>query len=450
MLIPSLAVCLAAAVVGPAQEVPAEKLLWTLPAEYPEEGFRAYVAPGTLRVVAHVEAGGGTLVLLDGEPQGEAHRYVNPPAFSADGAHVAWSFGDPSGRRKETWRIVVDGKESKKFDWAGAVTLDAEGEAVAWVGKGVQLSSEGVYEDGDYFLQQGRKKVSDEFLEAPPELPQLLPDGRLAYTARSTKGFHVVHGKKELGPYWWATSLAVSRDGKRVIWAGIGGGGESSRDPLAGLGRGGRGGLTRIHDGEQDWGAAYRGVGGPALGGPAGARLAYLGRTEDGIVVVLDDLDLEGTWDAVGTPVFSPDGARLACTANLGNKAMAGTRFLSTAWMDGAEVLAAEQEVTPSVCFLVVDGERQAGDWQRAILPVWSADGSTVAYRAQSSEGWHVVAGQAASEAFDEVGVPLLAADGSSVGFAARKGREVWWKVLGIPAAPAEDEAAPVDPAAVD
>jgi hypothetical protein len=42
------------------------------------------------------------------------------------------------------------------------------------------------------------------------------------------------------------------------------------------------------------------------------------------------------------------------------------------------------------------------------------------------------VCGDKRSETFDEIGEPHFAADGLRIAFGARKGRELWWKVLAL------------------
>ena len=60
----------------------------------------------------------------------------------------------------------------------------------------------------------------------------------------------------------------------------------------------------------------------------------------------------------------------------------------------------------------------------------WSQDSKQLAFAALTAEGWRIVCGAKRSEPFDELGPPHFSADGTRIAFGARKGRELWWKVL--------------------
>jgi len=69
----------------------------------------------------------------------------------------------------------------------------------------------------------------------------------------------------------------------------------------------------------------------------------------------------------------------------------------------------------------------------KAIIgPVVSPDGNLVAYGASDGNSWRIVVGNAQSDAYDQVWTPLFALDNSNVTFAARKGREIFRKVLSL------------------
>ena len=56
-----------------------------------------------------------------------------------------------------------------------------------------------------------------------------------------------------------------------------------------------------------------------------------------------------------------------------------------------------------------------------------------LAYAKRADGQWRLVVGGTESEPFDEVDKPQFRDDGKMVAFGARKGRELWWKVMVLP-----------------
>ena len=66
--------------------------------------------------------------------------------------------------------------------------------------------------------------------------------------------------------------------------------------------------------------------------------------------------------------------------------------------------------------------------------PAFSPDGKKIAYRATNKSDWDViVAGDTIIDQFDLVGPPVFSPDGKKVAFGARRGDELWWKVVDVP-----------------
>ena len=68
----------------------------------------------------------------------------------------------------------------------------------------------------------------------------------------------------------------------------------------------------------------------------------------------------------------------------------------------------------------------------QAGLPFFSPNGRSVAYSATVEGRESVFVGENQAMEFDRVGVPHFSADGNVVAYDARKGRELWWKVVEV------------------
>jgi hypothetical protein len=55
-----------------------------------------------------------------------------------------------------------------------------------------------------------------------------------------------------------------------------------------------------------------------------------------------------------------------------------------------------------------------------------------LAYAKKADGQWRLVVGDTVSDPFDEVDKPQFRDDGKMVAFGARKGRELWWKVMAL------------------
>ena len=88
------------------------------------------------------------------------------------------------------------------------------------------------------------------------------------------------------------------------------------------------------------------------------------------------------------------------------------------------------QRRTIGPAWIVVQGGKSE-QYESAGRPVISAAGK-IAYAAKSNGKWFVVAGDAKSDEFDFAWDPSFSPDGKKVAFGARKGAELWWKVLDV------------------
>ena len=129
-------------------------------------------------------------------------------------------------------------------------------------------------------------------------------------------------------------------------------------------------------------------------------------------IAIGNDETVEPSFDWVGRPVFSPDGAEVAYAANVGGKADPFTCV-----SEGGD------PETEGGQWFLVRGGRRSEPFERVGDPVYSPDGRRLAHAAMIGGKWHVIADKMKSPPFDFVGPPAFSADGKQVSFGARLGR---------------------------
>ena len=402
-----------------------ERVILELPPDLPGQPRAFAIATGGARAVGVLSMESGDSVLYQHGPDPEVvaisppHRFLSTPRFSADGAQLAWVWGDPKGKDREEWEIWLDGKLLKKWDWIGAFTFSSQGELAYQAADGLKLDANGWYRGGDYYVVRGKKK-SAKYSDFGPTRPWWSPDGkRLAFHGAKSNGSHVIVDGKEFGPYSWVQGFCWLDD-KTAAWSAL----DSS-------------GKARIIVGKRELGEERESVGAPAAGGGA---LAYLYASRNRRGLIFRDEVVPGLYDDLGTPAVSPDGAHVVVAAAKHRQAIeAGWIMVDPSWMDGAITWEeSESERTPEpegaaaagqtpagpLCFLLLDGKPLGAEWMRAVQPFFSPDGKRVAARVRSKEGWHLQLDARATAAYDEVADPRFAADGT-LEFGARRGRSI-------------------------
>lgn len=416
-----------------------ERVLLEVPADSAAVRLRASVAAGGVRAACVIEREDGSMILYGADfGKGGAagasapHAVIRTPHFSPDGAHVTWAWGDAARDGRENWEIWLDGKLLKRWDWVGAYEFSARGELAYQAAEGIRRDENGLVTGGDHFVLRGKKK-SAAYSGFGAEPPRWSADGkRLAHVASTPSGHLVTVDGKEQGKWPWVQGLCWSDDGKQTAWTAVDGEGKS-----------------RIVVGKEEFGAEREAVGAPALGGGA---LAYLYAARDRRGLIFGGEVVPGLYDDLGTPSVSADGKRVAVAAARGRQMqVAGWILIDPAWMDDAtsadEAAAAASPDDPSggaldflggalggngasaagtACFLLVDGKRVGGEWQRVARPLFAPDGRRVAVRVRDAEGWHVQLDERATPAYDEVLEPRFAADGA-LEFGARRGHAILW-----------------------
>jgi hypothetical protein len=190
-------------------------------------------------------------------------------------------------------------------------------------------------------------------------------------------------------------------------------------------------------------GEAFDAVGSPVLSRD-GRVVAYRAQLGDSHFVVVG-ARRERTFEFVKDPALSPDGA---CVAYAGSRA--GRWFLV---VDGDERAVAHEPVDvfvgPDRRFVgwtyleptagggsvarVVVGERTSEPFDLVGRPLFSPDGSKVAYVAEHAGRAYIVVDDRRVEVRGRPSDPVFGRDGRQLGFGARVDRELWWNVVDCP-----------------
>lgn len=416
-----------------------ERLAYTQEAGTAVTSFH-FSSDGT-RLAVFFHDGEKTQMILDGEAVDKGHDYFAGPVFSADSKHVGWAHGDRKGK-KEKWQVLLNDKKVGSYDWAGLLTISDNGNLGYWSGKGVKLSNEGWYTGGKYTLMVGKKK-SGETRQSPATPPLLSDKGKLiGYTALD-QGYLIYLGKEEIGPFMWVSGMTATPDGKAVAWTATSMPDGSGDMGFGGMAPGGSGMPKfrgeayldgKIVSGEEDESCAS-----PTLSAD-GRKLAYIIQRNDEVSVSVSGQTWKVRAGSASSPVFSPDGKKVAVVLDHGTASTTlGMPDLNTRWLDGMDEAAMDESGAwvlrkpDGECFLYIDGQKALGPFKRAVLPVWSPDSEQVALRVQTDDGWIVVVGKTESPTYTSVGTPVFSSDGSKIAFGAQDGQEVWWKVMELP-----------------
>lgn len=139
---------------------------------------------------------------------------------------------------------------------------------------------------------------------------------------------------------------------------------------------------------------------------PADETLVVATVRSDSRAQLLAGKDWGERFDNIHSFFRSPDGKNYAYVAVVGNRAL-----------------------------VVKDRERVTGKYNAVGCPILSPDGKNLAYVVHMGGELNVskvIAGTAESEEFDSVQLHTFTPDGKKVVFGARKGQELWWKVMEV------------------
>jgi Tol biopolymer transport system component len=230
---------------------------------------------------------------VDGEP-GPGFARIEEPAFSPDGRRFGY-FG--AAKKGKDWNAIIDGKPGLPFSALRGLAFSADGKHVVYAGnRGGALDKYGSVQGGRWSLVLDDKEVETDKHDV--HSASFAPDGRLAYVVSDGEAGpeRVIAGGK---------AQEDVRSARRLVWGATG-----SLAYVADLG----GKELAVVDGERIT-PGGESVGDLTFGGD-GRRYFFTIASKR---IVIDGKEVTGHGD-VSNPIFSPDGKRVALTAEKGGK----------------------------------------------------------------------------------------------------------------------------------
>ena len=393
-----------------------EHALATIPDGVEVDGAIEFAPDGSQ--VAYVGKQGGRSVPVIGDKVGEAFEFVDPPVFGARGDSVAFRVGKRTSPKTERWWVLLGGKKTAENDWIGALAWSPDGSKLAyWTQPGAKIGSDGAYTGGDLVLvidgKKGAKWDDADALMAP----RWSRDSKQVVSSAMKNGeWCVIVGDKVHAKAGLIDGPIFSPDGKRVAYATVkemDSYDESAPPPLA---------MSWVVVCEKKrYGERCDSSGSPVFS-PNGKRIAYKAAKNGMVGVAVDDDQPEGAWSCVSEPVWSSDGKLLAYAAAKGAE-------IDPNWLVTRE---GAWSATGGAWQLVVDGKPAPATFDGIRELTASPDGRSFACCVRKGAKWRVVCGEKQSDEFDQVGAPVYDETGERLAFGVRDGRSLAWKVLAL------------------
>ncbi|MFO7446889.1 MAG: hypothetical protein R6W90_11015 [Ignavibacteriaceae bacterium] len=348
-----------------------------------------------------------SLIIIDGKP-GDKYEWVTEPRFSSDSKRVVYS-----AREEEKWLMVIDEKKSEKYDAVGIPVFSPDGKRLAYGAR------EG---DSSVVVIDDKKSEKYDGVWNPHYSPN---SKRVAYFAKEDNKWFVVVDNKRSEGY------------------------NDDSDPASFI-------LSRMRPGMPNIP-----IGVPIFS-PDSKRLGYWAKEGNKRHMVIDGKKSEG-YDDISIPNFSPDGKRVAYGVKEGDKwfmivneekysALYGIipkeipidKYSIKVTRENVIVFSTSMDKTAYICltdkgYCVAVNDKISEEYDLIGGAVVN-NGLGIVFRIHPSEGSLTLDG------LDHLGTSLLSfgseysgtpylhvsSDGKKLAFGARKGRELWWKVIDI------------------
>jgi Tol biopolymer transport system component len=350
---------------------------------------------------------------------------VGEIVFSTDGKKVVYS----AGRGGEE-HVFFEGSRGKSYDKVKFLVLSPDTRSIAYVAG--RRGEEFIVVNG---IEGKRYRAVDD--------PVFSPDSQaVAYEAEKDRKWHIVIGDRESpGTDMLYMEPVFSADSRFV----------TSIEQNFATGKSVR--IVSSTDMKQiKTGIAYDWIGSFAIS-PDKARIAHGARTENKwFVIVSDFTSVEGgetgtPYDNVSHVTISPDGRRIAYVAVRGGQTFIvignrETRFTADDILfppvfspDGTKVAVGATRQGKGL--IILDG-KEGQLYDAVSRPVFSPDGSRLLYQAAKEGKWVTILADEEGRLIREypfdgvIKPPVFSPDGKSIVLGARKGRDLWWKVVSI------------------
>jgi WD40 repeat protein len=330
------------------------------------ESFR--ISPDNRTFVYGNNVEGKQVVVVNGKEQNRYDEvFVHYLIFSADSKHIAYA-----ARNGEDYYMVVDGEEK------------------------------GPYEEVYY-----------------SNIVEFSPDSDcLAYAIKREEKLYVIVDEKEYGPYDDVSFGISSNFFNDSIF--------SSDGSIFAFGARSGDKYFAVINGNE--GTEYDALHAMVIS-KTGKKIAYIASTENTTFMVIDGKEGE-VYDELSRAVFSPDESRVAYIASRGNDhfvVLDGQEGKN--YRDIGQILAFSPDsknivystIADNSIYMVVN-EQETGPFFQIDKPVFSPDGSHIAYTAQDLNGWMVVVDDEKGEYYHDITIDsvVFSPDSSRIAYVAQ------------------------------